>query len=43
MTKTSQFLAKAAQSSTLFHDHKQDNLITLVVDNDKAGTDLLKL
>ncbi|MGT2935617.1 PBECR4 domain-containing protein [Streptococcus castoreus] len=43
LTKTSQFLAKAAQTSTLFHDHKQDNLITLAVDNDKAGTDFLEI
>ncbi|EHI69587.1 hypothetical protein STRIC_0969 [Streptococcus ictaluri 707-05] len=42
LTKTSQFLAKAAQNSTLFHDHKQDNLITLAVDNDKAGTDFIE-
>lgn len=42
LTKTSQFLAKAAQRSTLFHDHKQDNLITLAVDNDKAGTDFIE-
>ncbi|OHX27573.1 hypothetical protein BKX95_04640 [Streptococcus iniae] len=42
LTKTSQFLAIAAQTSTLFHDHKQDNLITLAVDNDKAGTDFLE-
>ncbi|HGH7976354.1 PBECR4 domain-containing protein [Streptococcus dysgalactiae] len=43
LTKTSQFLAMAAQTSTLFHDHKQDNLITLAVDNDKAGTDFLEV
>lgn len=42
LAKTSQFLAKAAQRSTLFHDHKQDNLITLAVDNDKAGTDFIE-
>lgn len=42
LTKSSQFLAIAAQTSTLFHDHKQDNLITLAVDNDKAGTDFLE-
>lgn len=42
LTKTSQFLEKAAQTSTLFHDHKYDNLITLAVDNDKAGTDFLE-
>lgn len=42
LTKTSQFLAIAAQTSTLFHDHKQDNLITLAVDHDKAGTDFLE-
>ncbi|MCW1010464.1 PBECR4 domain-containing protein [Streptococcus anginosus] len=42
LIKTSQFLEKAAQTSTLFHDHKYDNLITLAVDNDKAGTDFLE-
>lgn len=42
LTKTSQFLAIAAQTSTLFHDHKQDNLITLAVDDDKAGTDFIE-
>lgn len=42
LTKTSQFLATVADSSILFHDHKQDNLITLAVDNDKAGTDFLE-
>lgn len=42
LTKTSQFLVNAAQTSTLFHGHKQDNLITLAVDNDKAGTDFLE-
>lgn len=42
LIKTSQFLEKAAQTSTLFHDHKYDNLIILAVDNDKAGTDFLE-
>lgn len=42
LTKTSQFLSIAARTSTLFHDHKQDNLITLAVDNDQAGTDFLE-
>ncbi|HES5737996.1 TPA: toprim domain-containing protein [Streptococcus pyogenes] len=42
LTKTSQFLAIAAQTSTLFHDHKQDNLITLAVDDDKAGSDFIE-
>lgn len=42
LTKTSQFLANMAKRSILFHDHKQDNLITLAVDNDKAGTDFLE-
>ncbi|HEM6115790.1 TPA: toprim domain-containing protein [Streptococcus suis] len=41
LTQTSQFLANAAERSTLFHDHSQDNLITLAVDNDKAGTDFI--
>lgn len=41
LTKTSQFLANAAKTSTLFHDHKYDDLITLAVDYDKAGTDFL--
>ena len=29
LTKTSQFLANVAKTSTLFHDHKYDDLITL--------------
>lgn len=41
LTKTSQFLSNAAKTSTLFHDHKHDDLITLAVDYDKAGTDFL--
>ncbi|MEI4438366.1 PBECR4 domain-containing protein [Streptococcus anginosus] len=41
LTKTSQFLSNAAKTSTLFHDHKHDDLITLAVDHDKAGTDFL--
>ncbi|QNL42082.1 toprim domain-containing protein [Streptococcus sp. NSJ-72] len=41
LTKTSQFLSNAAETSTLFHDHKYDDLITLAVDYDKAGTDFL--
>lgn len=41
LTKTSQFLSNAAKTSTLFHDHKYDDLITLAVDYDKAGTDFL--
>ena len=41
LTKTSQFLANVAKTSTLFHDHKYDDLITLAVDHDKAGTDFL--
>ncbi|WP_438832404.1 PBECR4 domain-containing protein [Streptococcus pluranimalium] len=42
LTNTSQFLATAAGSSILFHNHKQDNLITLAVDNDKAGTNFIE-
>ncbi|WP_240322163.1 PBECR4 domain-containing protein [Streptococcus intermedius] len=41
LTKTSQFLANAARTTTLFHNHKYDDLITLAVDHDKAGTDFL--
>ena len=41
LTKTSRFLANAAQATTLFRDHKYDDLITLAVDYDKAGTDFL--
>lgn len=41
LTKTSQFLSNVAKTSTLFHDHKHDDLITLAVDHDKAGTDFL--
>lgn len=42
LTRTSTFLANAAKVTTLFHDHKYDNLITLAVDNDKAGTDFIE-
>lgn len=41
LTRTSRFLSVAAEISTLFHDHKYDDLITLVVDRDKAGTDFI--
>ncbi|VSN46556.1 putative conjugative transposon membrane protein [Streptococcus pneumoniae] len=38
LTRTSNFLSVAAETSTLFQDHKYDDLITLAVDRDKAGT-----
>ena len=41
LTRTSNFLSVAAETSTLFQDHKYDNLITLAVDRDKAGTDFI--
>ena len=41
LTRTSKFLSVAAETSTLFQDHKYDNLITLAVDRDKAGTDFI--
>jgi len=41
LTRTSRFLSVAAETSTLFQDHKYDDLITLVVDRDKAGTDFI--
>ena len=41
LTRTSRFLSVAAEISTLFHDHKYDDLITLAVDRDKAGTDFI--
>ena len=41
LTRTSNFLSVAAETSTLFQDHKYDDLITLVVDRDKAGTDFI--
>ena len=40
LARTSRFLSVAAETSTLFQDHKYDDLITLAVDRDKAGTDL---
>lgn len=42
LMKTSQFLETAAQTSTLFQDYKYDDLITLAVDNDKAGTGFIE-
>ena len=39
LARTSRFLSVAAETSTLFQDHKYDDLITLAVDRDKAGTD----
>lgn len=41
LTRTSNFLSVAAETSTLFQDHKCDDLITLAVDRDKAGTDFI--
>lgn len=41
LTRTSNFLSVAAETSTLFQDHKYDDLITLAVDYDKAGTDFM--
>lgn len=41
LTRTSIFLSVAAETSTLFQDHKYDDLITLAVDRDKAGTDFI--
>ena len=41
LARTSRFLSVAAETSTLFQDHKYDNLITLAVDRDKAGTDFM--
>ena len=41
LTRTSRFLSVAAEISTLFQDHKYDDLITLAVDHDKAGTDFI--
>ena len=41
LARTSKFLSVAAETSTLFQDHKYDDLITLAVDHDKAGTDFI--
>ena len=41
LTRTSRFLSVAAEISTLFQDHKYDDLIKLAVDRDKAGTDFI--
>lgn len=41
LTRTSKFLSVAVETSTLFQDHKYDDLITLAVDHDKAGTDFI--
>ena len=41
LARTSRFLSVAAETSTLFQDHKYDDLITLAVDRDKAGTDFM--
>ena len=41
LARTSRFLSVAAETSTLFQDHKYDDLITLAVDRDNAGTDFI--
>ena len=41
LARTSRFLSVAAEASTFFQDHKYDDLITLAVDRDKAGTDFM--
>lgn len=41
LSRTSRFLSVAAETSTLFQDYKYDDLITLAVDHDKAGTDFI--
>ena len=41
LARTSRFLSVAAETSTFFQDHKYDDLITLAVDRDKAGTDFI--
>ena len=41
LARTSRFLSVAAETSTLFQDNKYDDLITLAVDCDKAGTDFI--
>ena len=41
LARTSRFLSVAAETSTLFQDNKYDDLITLAVDRDKAGTDFI--
>ena len=41
LTRTSRFLSVAAETSTLFQDNKYDDLITLAVDRDKAGTEFV--
>ena len=41
LARASRFLSVAAETSTLFQDHKYDDLITLAVDRDKAGTDFI--
>lgn len=38
----SNFLKNAAQQTTLFHNGAYQDLVTLAVDNDKAGTDFLE-
>ena len=37
LTRVSTFLEKAAKVTNLFHNHNYDHLITLAVDQDKAG------
>ena len=41
LARASRFLSVAAETSTLFQDHKYDDLITLAVDRDKAGKDFI--
>ena len=41
LARTSRFLSVAAETSTLFQDHKYDDLITLAVDNDAAGQNFI--
>ena len=41
LARTSRFLSVVAETSTLFQEHKYDDLITLAVDRDKAGTDFI--
>ena len=41
LTRVSTFLEKAAKVTNLFHNHNYDHLITLAVDQDKAGEDFI--
>lgn len=42
LAQVSNFLSETARLTTLFHDDEHQNLITLAVDQDKAGTDFLE-